>query len=77
VGPDAWDEGWLHLPLNSEITILVSFFTLSLRFCSTPLFHSMVTCSLVRIPLESLPSRMVARVLPRELAASWAWSLRK
>jgi hypothetical protein len=20
VGPDAWDEGWLHLPLNHSIS---------------------------------------------------------
>ena len=62
--------GWL--PLHHFLLFLLP---LNLRFCSA--FLAMVTCSLVRIPLESLPSRMVARVSLRGLAASWAWSLRK
>jgi len=62
--------GWL--PLHHFLLFLLP---LNLRFCSA--FLAMVTCSLVRIPLESLPSRMAARASLRELAASWAWSLPK
>jgi homeobox-leucine zipper protein len=64
---------WLQMP-GMKVTTICSSSSPTSQLQKLDLISVVVVCSLVRIPLESSPSRMAAPASPRELAASSAWS---
>jgi hypothetical protein len=64
---------WLQMP-GMKVTTICSSSSPTSQLQKLDLIFVVVVCSLVRIPLESSPSRMAAPASPRELAASSAWS---